>query len=223
MKVIVLAGGQGRRLTTALPGHKALAQLAGRPLISHVLDEVGESADMESYVVVPVGLRAEFVASGAVQGAHVVETSATTPTGAIVPLIEHGDLVVLVHADEICVGSPAVVYAHAVGRAGAPVVGVTAGKVDRETRLTVRSTASVEVAEDGRLDDGFTSKPRYIGRFAVQVDDALLDALPRYPSILQALLSGRESIAELTLPKRYFDCGSDALLDASQSRFEGAL
>lgn len=87
MKVIVLAGGQGRRLTTTLPGHKALAQLAGRPLISHVLDEVGESADMETYVVVPVGLRAEFIASGELQGTQVAETSATTPTGAIVPLI----------------------------------------------------------------------------------------------------------------------------------------
>ncbi|WP_372969136.1 NTP transferase domain-containing protein [Microbacterium sp.] len=220
MKTVILAGGRGSRLTAVPAGHKAATRFGSRSLLEHAFAEVQELG-VAPLCIVNDTVRDLYEGPAAAASAQLITTNAENPCAAVKEVVHVGETVLIVHADEVCLNSHPALYGVASERFTSPVVGVSSAGFDNELQLIRRPVAQMRVAAGGRFPSGGSvagTERRYIGRYALTVDDLFRAGLDRCDSVIEAAAHRRPDIIELNIPKAYFDCGTDEMMKNSRQR-----
>jgi len=139
---IVVAGGQGTRIGGTAPGDKAFVELAGRPLLEHVLEAVADAQR-----VVCVGANLPTVLPG--EPLRCVEQPVGAgPLAAVAAGLAHvsGDVVLVVAADTPFVGEALGALQAALGASAADAVVLTDGAGRRHYLAAMWRTKSLWAA-----------------------------------------------------------------------------
>jgi len=231
VRAIILAGGLGTRVSS--PGPKALVQVAGRALLEWVLEE---TEGLETTILVRDDALTAFEHEPWLRGVRISVAKADTPARSIAREVSVGEIVVVLHTDELCLGSAgARCYSAIAERFNLPVVGSSAARLTETIRLGLSRSAEVVLEDDERFPPGEFDplmmdigageakwarrsdapqgvQARYIGRYAFRTSEALLANLSVGRSVLGAILASSARFVAADLPKTYQDCGTDALL-----------
>lgn len=220
MVTVILAGGQGTRLTSAPPGLKPLTKLGNLTLLEHAINETRGVGDTLLVIVNP-DVRANYEDYIRDPRVEVVPLRQPTPSRAVGEVLELGAEALVLHSDEVCVGGIAHAYLRVAARTGLPAVGLSSPAQDSGLDIRRISSLQAHVDSDGRIKDreALTPEARFIGRYAFTMDRTTAGALKEYPSVLQALIASHMEIVGVGLPMTYFDCGTDETIADSRRRF----
>jgi mannose-1-phosphate guanylyltransferase len=229
LDAIILAGGRGTRLASALPGRqKVTAPVAGKPFFCHVLDQLGEAGIR--HVVLATGHRAGDVEAAlrtyADARAHVAVSTEDKPlgTGGAVrsaALCTHSDPVLVLNGDSIA--DIDFVGLLAVHRARGAAVTIATVKAPEPGRF-----GAVRMAADGAVT-AFVEKPEGMAEW-INAGVYLFsrDALAAIPAgrpvslereVLPDFVGRGLTAAKFDAP--FIDIGTPASLAAADAFFAG--
>ncbi len=239
--VFILCGGLGERLRTVEPGPKALVEVAGRPFLGHLFDQLAEIGFARVHLLVGVGADAIVAAAPGLAGELMVswtrEDSPLGTGGAIRNAREHaGEVTLVVNADSYTACNWAALgAAHLQAGDRAPGVGESA--VDRGMVTVVAvweeergDYGGIELAaaaggpaavlafqEKGQNSDGYINAGIYL------FDRAVIDEIPSGSSSLEHELLprlAREARLYASPQRCYFrDIGTPERLAAARVEF----
>ena len=228
--VAILAGGLGTRLRPAIGDHaKVVAEVAGRPFLGHLLDQVAAAGFRD--VVLCTGHRADEVeaALGARHGPlrlrHSAESTPLGTGGALrhaLPLLE-GPAFLAMNGDSFCEADLAAVWAwHREKRAEATLVAVEVPDASRFGRVEIDAEGRVQRFTEKQAD----GKPGWINAGIYCLSRARIeafepgrvislerDALPAWATA--ALLYGHR------VRGRFIDIGTPGAYSAASGFFRG--